>query len=177
MSGRASPPKGGHAERPELHVGPFEVRSWVAGSGAVLVRHRPRRVRNASSIAPSLRLLYEEDHHAGEERDDRRPGCSVREGERHHCCSLSARAGIGFTCADLRQLRSGVSGRLRVLPACSAPLTPPAVQEVRKTVTVVFCDVTGSTAMGEKLDPESLRRVMSRYFAEMRAASSDTVAP
>jgi class 3 adenylate cyclase/tetratricopeptide (TPR) repeat protein len=37
-------------------------------------------------------------------------------------------------------------------------------------VTVVFCDVTGSTAMGERLDPESLRRVMSRYFAEMRAA-------
>jgi class 3 adenylate cyclase/tetratricopeptide (TPR) repeat protein len=55
-------------------------------------------------------------------------------------------------------------------PACSAPLTPPASQEVRKTVTVVFCDVTGSTAMGERLDPESLRRVMSRYFAEMRAA-------
>jgi class 3 adenylate cyclase/tetratricopeptide (TPR) repeat protein len=55
-------------------------------------------------------------------------------------------------------------------PACSAPLSPPDRQEVRKTVTVVFCDVTGSTAMGEKLDPESLRRVMSRYFAEMRAA-------
>ncbi len=55
-------------------------------------------------------------------------------------------------------------------PACSAPLAPPDRQEVRKTVTVVFCDVTGSTAMGERLDPESLRRVMSRYFAEMRAA-------
>jgi class 3 adenylate cyclase/tetratricopeptide (TPR) repeat protein len=55
-------------------------------------------------------------------------------------------------------------------PACAAPLAPPGRQEVRKTVTVVFCDVTGSTAMGERLDPESLRRVMSRYFAEMRAA-------
>jgi class 3 adenylate cyclase len=55
-------------------------------------------------------------------------------------------------------------------PACAAPLTPPGRQEVRKTVTVIFCDVTGSTAMGERLDPESLRRVMSRYFTEMRAA-------
>ena len=55
-------------------------------------------------------------------------------------------------------------------PACSAPLTPPTRQEVRKTVTVVFCDITGSTAMGERLDPESLRRVMARYFTEMRAA-------
>jgi class 3 adenylate cyclase/tetratricopeptide (TPR) repeat protein len=42
--------------------------------------------------------------------------------------------------------------------------------EVRKTVTVVFADVTGSTALGERLDPESMRGVMSRYFDEMRAA-------
>ncbi len=41
-------------------------------------------------------------------------------------------------------------------------------REVRKTVTVIFCDVVGSTAMGERLDPESVRRVMSLYFDEMR---------
>ena len=35
---------------------------------------------------------------------------------------------------------------------------------VRKTVTVLFCDVTGSTALGERQDPERLRRVMNRYF-------------
>jgi class 3 adenylate cyclase/tetratricopeptide (TPR) repeat protein len=56
-------------------------------------------------------------------------------------------------------------------PACAAPLALPVPQhETRRTVTVVFCDVTGSTAMGERLDPESLRRVMSRYFDEMRTA-------
>jgi class 3 adenylate cyclase/tetratricopeptide (TPR) repeat protein len=43
-------------------------------------------------------------------------------------------------------------------------------REVRKTVTVVFADVTGSTKLGERLDPESLRRVMGRYFAEMKGA-------
>jgi class 3 adenylate cyclase len=42
--------------------------------------------------------------------------------------------------------------------------------EVRKTVTVLFADVTGSTELGERLDPESLRGVMSRYFDEMRSA-------
>jgi len=36
-------------------------------------------------------------------------------------------------------------------------------------VTVLFCDVTGSTAMGERLDPESLRQVMRRYFDAARA--------
>src|SRR5438132_915096 len=38
----------------------------------------------------------------------------------------------------------------------------------RKTVTVLFGDVTGSTALGEELDPESLREVIQRYFTEMR---------
>jgi len=38
---------------------------------------------------------------------------------------------------------------------------------VRKTVTIVFSDVTGSTSLGERLDSESLRKVMSRYFEEM----------
>ena len=36
--------------------------------------------------------------------------------------------------------------------------------ESRRTVTVVFTDVTGSTALGETLDPEAVRRVMARYF-------------
>ena len=44
-----------------------------------------------------------------------------------------------------------------------------ASRDSRKTVTVVFCDVTGSTAMGERLDPESLGKVMGRYFQTMRS--------
>ena len=37
-------------------------------------------------------------------------------------------------------------------------------------MTVLFADVTGSTALGERLDPESLRGVMSRYFDGVAAA-------
>jgi predicted ATPase/class 3 adenylate cyclase len=40
--------------------------------------------------------------------------------------------------------------------------------ETRKTVTIVFTDVVGSTSLGERLDPEALRHVMSRLFAELR---------
>ena len=47
---------------------------------------------------------------------------------------------------------------------CASPLTATEVREVRKTVTVLFSDITGSTSLGELLDPESLRDVMSRYF-------------
>jgi class 3 adenylate cyclase/ATP/maltotriose-dependent transcriptional regulator MalT len=37
-------------------------------------------------------------------------------------------------------------------------------------VTVLFCDVTGSTALGERIDPESLRNVMARYFETAKGA-------
>jgi predicted ATPase/class 3 adenylate cyclase len=42
------------------------------------------------------------------------------------------------------------------------------VQEVRKTVTIVFSDLQGSTELAERIDSESLRELMQRYFAEMR---------
>jgi class 3 adenylate cyclase len=52
---------------------------------------------------------------------------------------------------------------------CGAPLAaaPPA-QEQRKVVTVLFCDITGSTALGEQLDPETLRALLARYFEAMK---------
>src|SRR5437667_9271074 len=61
--------------------------------------------------------------------------------------------------------------RFRLCGFCGTPLAPALPpQEVRKTVTIVFSDLKGSTAMGEKLDSEAVREVMSRYFDEMRAA-------
>src|SRR5439155_7220334 len=59
----------------------------------------------------------------------------------------------------------------RFCNACAAEIVPArTAREVRKTVSLVFADVTGSTALGEKLDPESLRRVLGRYFGAMRDA-------
>jgi class 3 adenylate cyclase/tetratricopeptide (TPR) repeat protein len=59
--------------------------------------------------------------------------------------------------------------RARFCQACATPFpeTEERTGEVRKVVTIVFADVTGSTALGERLDPETLRRVMGRYFDEM----------
>ncbi len=51
---------------------------------------------------------------------------------------------------------------------CGAPLGAAAAREVRKTVTVLFCDVTGSTALGESTDPEALRGLLARYFERMK---------
>jgi class 3 adenylate cyclase len=54
---------------------------------------------------------------------------------------------------------------------CGATLTlqaPP--RESRKTVTIVFCDLSDSTTLGEQLDPEALRRLVARYFDGARTA-------
>ncbi len=56
----------------------------------------------------------------------------------------------------------------RFCAQCGAALET-AEREVRKTVTVVFCDITGSTALGESVDPEALRALLGRYFDRMRA--------
>jgi class 3 adenylate cyclase/tetratricopeptide (TPR) repeat protein len=40
----------------------------------------------------------------------------------------------------------------------------------RKTVSVLFCDLAESTALGERLDPEPLRELMGRWYGEMQIA-------
>ena len=53
--------------------------------------------------------------------------------------------------------------------ACGSQLADaPAPQETRKVVTIVFSDLKGSTSLGEALDSEALREVMTRYFDAMR---------
>src|SRR5262245_2219253 len=58
----------------------------------------------------------------------------------------------------------------RFCNSCGAELTQEAAtREYRKVVTVLFCDVVGSTALGESTDPEALRALLGRYFDEMKA--------
>ena len=58
--------------------------------------------------------------------------------------------------------------KFRLCGFCGTPLeAAPEKREVRKNVTVVFSDVVGSTALGERLDPEALRRLLTGYFEEM----------
>src|SRR5436309_1654740 len=52
----------------------------------------------------------------------------------------------------------------RFCGSCGAELGGEGAHEVRKTVTILFADVSGSTTLGERLDPESFRRVMAQYF-------------
>ena len=59
--------------------------------------------------------------------------------------------------------------RFRLCGYCGALLgAQPSPQEVRKTVTVVFCDLKGSTELADRLDPEAVREVLALYFSAMK---------
>ena len=62
--------------------------------------------------------------------------------------------------------------RARFCLACGAPLGPAqndARRRTRRTVTVLFCDLSGSTALGERMDPEAMRTLMEQYYDLARA--------
>ena len=55
--------------------------------------------------------------------------------------------------------------------SCGQPFAAPIERRrARRTVSIVFSDITGSTDIGERLDPESINNVMRRYSDEMRNA-------
>src|SRR5918999_1888063 len=57
----------------------------------------------------------------------------------------------------------------RFCAGCATPLDQePATREERKVVTVLFCDLVGSTAQAERMDPEDVRALLSRYHERVR---------
>jgi class 3 adenylate cyclase/tetratricopeptide (TPR) repeat protein len=72
-----------------------------------------------------------------------------------------------MTCASCQ---SSVPDDARFCPHCGSAVVfaTAAPRELRKTITVLFCDMADSTALSGRLDPEALREVMVRYYALMR---------
>jgi class 3 adenylate cyclase len=79
---------------------------------------------------------------------------------------VSCGSSLGEACGNCG---AALPAGARFCPACGTPVETlaPSGQE-RKLVTVLFADVTGSTELGERLDPERLREVMDSYFDAMR---------
>ena len=70
------------------------------------------------------------------------------------------------TDADLKDMGLPIGPRRKLLAAVAdgeeVAITP-ASQAERRQITVMFCDMVGSTALSKELDPEELREVMARY--------------
>jgi class 3 adenylate cyclase len=65
-----------------------------------------------------------------------------------------------------RRCSAAVPAGARFCPACGAGLGEGAIEE-RKLVTVLFADITGSTTLGERFDPERWRVLLQRFFSVM----------
>src|SRR6266851_1426063 len=92
---------------------------------------------------------------------------------------IDARVLPSLTAEDLKDLGVGLVGhRRRLLDAIAAlgsplPHTPPpappagegrvGVEAERRQLTVMFCDLVGSTELSARLDPEDLREVIAAY--------------
>src|SRR5262245_22560161 len=86
----------------------------------------------------------------------------------HHRRPRSGPRGRGCR-ADLSSPRraSRAAGAVAVLPFSGRARDDRPVH--RKVVTVPFCDVVGSTALGASTDPEALQALLARYFERMKA--------
>lgn len=54
--------------------------------------------------------------------------------------------------------------------SCGSPFGASSTGEVRKIISALFCDLVGSTSLGEQHDPEVIRPIIDGYFTEMRLA-------
>jgi class 3 adenylate cyclase/predicted ATPase len=80
-----------------------------------------------------------------------------------------------LTAEDLKEIGVGPVGHRRKLLAAIAalrqePAAPVPAEPERRQVTVLFCDLVGSTPLAAALDPEDLREVISAYHAAAAAA-------
>src|SRR6516162_5546510 len=79
-----------------------------------------------------------------------------------------------LTDADLEKLGVPMGHRKRLVRAIArlsaaeptaAPISAAASTAERRQLTVMFCDLVGSTALSARLDPEDLRAVIGAYHA------------
>jgi class 3 adenylate cyclase/tetratricopeptide (TPR) repeat protein len=88
-------------------------------------------------------------------------------GDARFCPDCGTALGATATCPACG---ASVDAGARFCPSCGTALSAagPAMEE-RKVATILFADITGSTALGERLDPERMRRLLTTYFGAMSA--------
>jgi class 3 adenylate cyclase len=95
------------------------------------------------------------------------PSCSAENADDAQFCSSCGRALASGqeTCVSCG---AELPADALFCPRCGTPVERTGESE-RKLVTALFADVTGSTSLGEQLDPEDLKDVLGAYSEAMRS--------
>jgi class 3 adenylate cyclase len=78
-------------------------------------------------------------------------------------CGAQNRAGSKFCSECGASLAAPSAGSLAAAPTAAAALQQPIPSPERRQLTVMFCDLVGSTALSTRLDPEDTREIISAY--------------
>src|SRR6266849_1417772 len=128
--------------------GPMDIAEWLRGLG--LAQYEPAFRENAidDTVLPSLTA------------DDLKDLGVTLVGHRRRLLDAIAALGSPLPNPPLPGLAPGITGEGRV-----------GAEAERRQLTVMFCDLVGSTALSARLDPEDLREVIAAYHR----AVADTV--
>ncbi len=85
----------------------------------------------------------------------------------------TAAAGNDVAVPSCRRCRADNPEGARFCMSCGIALEPAGQTQRRRMVTMLFADVAGSTALGERLDPEPLSSMLGFYFGAARAIIED----
>src|SRR3984957_17347226 len=96
------------------------------------------------------------------------PQCGTPQALSCAACGHANAAGSRF-CAQCGAKLGGAAATSTAAPAAAAPSPPSAARmptsAERRQITVMFCDLVGSTALSTRLDPEDLREVIAAYHS------------
>jgi class 3 adenylate cyclase/tetratricopeptide (TPR) repeat protein len=78
-------------------------------------------------------------------------------------CGTQNRAGSKFCFECGASLAAPPDGTLAAAPTVASALQQPVSSAERRQLTIMFCDLVGSTALSTRLDPEDTREIISAY--------------
>ena len=83
---------------------------------------------------------------------------------------------LGVVLGDRKKLLRAIGELDAVASEASGPAVPPASRDAaeRRQLTLMFCDLVGSTALSTQLDPEDLRQIIGAIIAAARRSSNAT---
>ena len=70
---------------------------------------------------------------------------------------------LGLSVGNRRRLMKAIADRATTLPPAPRPESSTSGEAERRQLTVMFCDLVGSTALSARLDPEDMREIIGVY--------------